>query len=221
MKVLIIEDEEPLRKVVRKYLEKKSFAVDEAEDGKQALSMIHINSYDCILLDLNLPEIDGISLSKRLKDEGYDIPTIMVTARSQIYDKLEGFDVGADDYITKPFNLSELTARIRAVVKRSSNNKESILKLDNYEVYPERNCVINMKNGEEITVSNKESAILEYLIRNKGRIVSSEELMEHVWDGDLDSFSQTVKTHIKTLRQKIDKEKKLILTIRGKGYLIK
>lgn len=221
MKVLIIEDEEPLRKVVRKYLEKKSFAVDEAEDGKQALSMIHINSYDCILLDLNLPEIDGISLSKRLKDEGYDIPTIMVTARSQIYDKLEGFDVGADDYITKPFNLSELTARIRAVVKRSSNNKESILKLDNYEVYPERNCVINMKNGEEITLSNKESAILEYLIRNKGRIVSSEELMEHVWDGDLDSFSQTVKTHIKTLRQKIDKEKKLILTIRGKGYLIK
>ena len=121
MKVLIIEDEEPLRKVVRKYLEKKSFAVDEAEDGKQALSMIHINSYDCILLDLNLPEIDGISLSKRLKDEGYDIPTIMVTARSQIYDKLEGFDVGADDYITKPFNLSELTARIRAVVKRRRN----------------------------------------------------------------------------------------------------
>mgnify|MGYP005811070349 CR=1 FL=1 len=221
MKVLIIEDEEPLRRTVKKYLEKKSFAVDEAEDGKQALSMIHINSYDCILLDLNLPEIDGISLSKRLKDEGYDIPTIIVTARSQIYDKLEGFDVGADDYITKPFNLSELTARIRAVVKRSSNNKESILKLDNYEVYPERNCVINMKNGEEIILSNKESTLLEYIIRNKGRIVSSEELMEHVWDGDLDSFSQTVKTHIKTLRQKIDKKKKLILTVRGKGYMIK
>jgi len=148
-------------------------------------------------------------------------PIIMITARVEEFDKLKGLETGADDYITKPFNLSELTARIRAVVKRSSNNKESILKLDNYEVYPERNCVINMKNGEEITVSNKESAILEYLIRNKGRIVSSEELMEHVWDGDLDSFSQTVKTHIKTLRQKIDKEKKLILTIRGKGYLIK
>ena len=199
----------------------KSFAVEEAEDGKQALSMIHINTYDCLLLDLNLPEIDGITLSKRLKNEGYDIPTIMVTARSQIYDKLEGFDVGADDYITKPFNLSELVARIRAVVKRSSNNKESILKLNSYEIYPERNCILNMESGEEITLSNKEIAILEYLIRNKGRIVSSEELMEHVWDGDLDTFSQTVKTHIKTLRQKIDKRKELIFTVRGKGYQIK
>lgn len=221
MKILIVEDEEPLRKVVRKYLEKKSFAVDEAEDGNEALSMIHINSYDCLLLDLNLPGIDGITLSKRLKEEGYDIPTIMVTARSQVYNKLEGFDVGADDYITKPFNLSELIARIRAVVKRSSCNKESILKLNEYEIYPERNCVLNMTTGEEITFSNKEIAILEYLVRNRGRIVSAEELMEHVWNDDLDSFSQTVKTHIKTLRQKIDQRKKLIITVRGKGYQIR
>lgn len=221
MKILIIEDEESLRKVMRKYLEKKSFAVDEAQDGKEAISMIHINSYDCLLLDLNLPEIDGITLSKRIKDEGYDIPTIMVTARSQIYNKLEGFEVGADDYITKPFNLSELLARIRAVVKRSSNNKESILKLAKYEIYPERNSVLDMDTGKEILLSNKEMGILEYLLRNRERIVSTEELMEHVWDGDLDSFSQTVKTHIKTLRQKIDRKKKYIFTVRGKGYQIR
>jgi len=221
MKIIIVEDEEPLRKVVKRYLEKKLFAVDEAEDGKTALSMIHVNNYDCILLDLNLPEIDGVTLSKKLKKEGYDIPTIMVTARSQIYDKLEGFDVGADDYITKPFNLSELTARIRAVVKRSSDNKESILKLGNYEIYPERNYVTDSISEKQITLSNKEMAVLEYLVRYKGRIISAEELMEHIWDGDLDSFSQTVKTHIKTLRQKIDKDKKLITTVRGKGYQIK
>ena len=221
MKILMIEDEEALRKIVKRYLEKRNLIVDEAQDGKEAISKIHINTYDCLLLDLNLPQIDGITLSKKLKDEGYDIPTIMVTARSQIYNKIEGFEVGADDYITKPFDLSELLARIRAVVKRSSNNKELILKLENYEIYTERNSVINMKTGEEIILSNKEIGILEYLLRNKGRIVSVEELMEHVWGGDLDSFSQTVKTHIKTLRQKIDKKKNLILTIRGKGYQIK
>ena len=221
MKILIIEDEESLRKIIKRYLEKRNFIVDEAQDGKEALSKIHIDTYECLLLDLNLPEIDGITLSKRLKDEGYDIPTIMVTAKSQIYNKIEGFEAGADDYITKPFELSELLARVRAVVKRSSNNKEQILKLGNYEVYPERNSVLNMKSGEDIILSNKEIGILEYLLRNKGRIVSVEELMEHVWNGDLDSFSQTVKTHIKTLRQKIDNKKKLILTIRGKGYQIK
>ena len=221
MKILIIEDEESLRKIIKRYLEKRNFIVDEAQDGKEALSKIHIDTYECLLLDLNLPEIDGITLSKRLKDEGYDIPTIMVTAKSQIYNKIEGFEAGADDYITKPFELSELLARVRAVVKRSSNNKEQILKLGNYEVYPERNSVLNMKSGEDIILSNKEIGILEYLLRNKGRIVPVEELMEHVWDGDLDSFSQTVKTHIKTLRQKIDNKKKLILTIRGKGYQIK
>jgi len=221
MKILMIEDEESIRKIVKKYLEKRNLIVDEAQDGKEAISKIHINTYDCLLLDLNLPEIDGITLSKRLKEEGYDIPTVMVTARSQVYDKIKGFDVGADDYITKPFDLSELLARIRAVIKRSSNNKEQILKLENYEIYPERNSVLNMRTGQEITLCNKEMGILEYLLRNKGRIVSAEELMEHVWNEDLDSFSQTVKTHIKTLRQKIDKKKGLIFTIRGKGYQIK
>ncbi len=221
MKILYIEDEESLRKVVKRYLEKRNFIVDLAEDGKEALSKIRINSYDCLLLDLNLPEIDGISLSKKLKEEGSDIPTIMVTARSQVYNKIEGFGVGADDYITKPFDLSELLARVRAVVKRSSNNKEQILKFGNYEIYPERNIIFDVNTKEEIMLSNKETGVLEYLLRNKGRIVSAEELMEHVWYEELDSFSQTVKTHIKTLRQKIDKNKDLIHTVRGKGYQIK
>jgi len=218
MKILMVEDEDSLRRPVKRYLQRKNFIVDEARDGKEAIELVHINEYDCILLDLNLPEIDGLSVSKQLRKDGYNIPTIMVTARSQVYDKLEGFDNGADDYITKPFNLSELVARIRAVIKRSSLNKETKLEFGEYIVYPEKNIVKDKDN--DIILSNKEMGILEYLLRNKGRIISAEELIEHVWYEDLDEFSQTVKTHIKTLRKKIDPKKKLITTIRGKGYLI-
>jgi DNA-binding response OmpR family regulator len=218
MKILMVEDEDSLRRPVKRYLQRKNFIVDEARDGKEAIEMVHINDYDCILLDLNLPEIDGLSVSKQLRKDGYNIPTIMVTARSQVYDKLEGFDNGADDYITKPFNLSELVARIRAVIKRSSLNKETKLEFGTYLVYPEKNIVKDKE--KDIFLSNKEMGILEYLLRNKGKIISAEELIEHVWYEDLDEFSQTVKTHIKTLRKKIDPKKKLITTIRGKGYLI-
>ncbi len=217
----MIEDEESLRKPVKRYLEKNNFIVDEAEDGKKALSMIHQNEYDCLLLDLNLPEIDGITLNKGLREEGIDIPTIIVTARSQIYNKIEGFDSGADDYITKPFDLSELVARIKALIKRSSLNKEEILTFGKYEVQVDCNCVMDKITGQEITLSNKEMGILEYLLRNRGRIISTEELMEHVWSEELDSFSQTVKTHIKTLRQKVDSDKQNIHTVRGKGYQIR
>jgi DNA-binding response OmpR family regulator len=218
MKILMVEDEDSLRRPVKRYLQRKNFIVDEARDGKEAIELVHINEYDCILLDLNLPEIDGLSVSKQLRKDGYNIPTIMVTARSQVYDKLEGFDNGADDYITKPFNLSELVARIRAVIKRSSLNKETKLEFGTYLVYPEKNIVKDKE--KDIFLSNKEMGILEYLLRNKGKIISAEELIEHVWYEDLDEFSQTVKTHIKTLRKKIDPKKKLITTIRGKGYLI-
>jgi DNA-binding response OmpR family regulator len=143
----------------------------------------------------------------------------MVTARSQIYDKLEGFDSGADDYITKPFDMKELVARINSLIKRSNINQEHFLKIEDMKIYPEKNLV---KDGEkEIELSNKEMGILQYLVRNRGRIISSEELLEHVWDSNIDMFTETVKTHIKTLRKKIDPEKKIIQTVRGKGYVIR
>lgn len=220
MKILFVEDEEGIRKPVKKYLERHNYIVEEAEDGKEAISIANVNEYDCILLDLNLPEIDGMEVSRRLKGYGIATPIIMVTARSQMYDKLEGFENGADDYITKPFNLSELLARLKAVIKRSSVNKENILQFAGYDVYVDCNSVMK-DGGKEIRLSNKEMGILEYLLRNKGRIVSAEELIEHVWSEELDSFSQTVKTHMKTLRKKVDPQKKYILTFRGKGYLIK
>ncbi|KKR06011.1 MAG: hypothetical protein UT34_C0001G0051 [candidate division WS6 bacterium GW2011_GWF2_39_15] len=220
MKVLIIEDEDALRKPIRLFLENKRFEVDEAEDGKIGLEMARISNYDCIILDLNLPEIDGVEVCKRLRDEKNTTPIIMATARSQIYNKLEGFETGADDYMTKPFNLEELVARIKAVIKRNSLNKSEALIFGQYTIHPESNLVIS-SNSREIMLSNKEMGILEYLLRNKGRIVSSEELLEHVWSTEVDTFTQTVKTHIKTLRKKVDTQKELILSVKGKGYIIR
>lgn len=218
MKLLIVEDDDNLRKLIRQYFEERNFLIDIAQDGMNALKLIFVNKYDCILLDLNLPEIDGIEVAKKIRAEKIDTPIVMLTARSQIYNKLEGFDTGADDYITKPFDMKELLARVKAVIRRSSNNKDFILEFDNMLVYPEKNKMIN-KNGSEIILSNKEMGILEYILRNKARIVSVEELLEHAWDRETDLFSDTVKTHIKTLRKKIDPNKKHIKTVRGKGYI--
>lgn len=219
MKLLLVEDEESLRKPVKYFLERNNFTVDEAEDGQKALDLVEMNEYDCILLDLNLPEVDGIEVAKQIRENKNLVPIIMVTARSQVYDKLKGFTQGADDYITKPFDLKELVARINAVIKRSSTNKEENLTFGDNTVFPERNLVID-KKGKEIMLSNKEMGVLQYLLRSKGEIISSEVLLEHVWDREIDMFSETVKTHMKTLRKKIDPTKKYIKTVRGKGYLI-
>jgi DNA-binding response OmpR family regulator len=219
MKLLLVEDEESLRRPVKYFLERNNFTVDEAGDGKEALEMVDTNEYDCILLDLNLPEVDGIEVAKKIRENENLVPIIMVTARSQVYDKLKGFTQGADDYITKPFDLKELVARINAVIKRSSLNKEENLTFGDYTVFPERNLVVD-KKGKEIVLSNKEMGVLQYLLRSKGEIISSEVLLEHVWDREIDMFSETVKTHMKTLRKKVDPTKKYIKTVRGKGYLI-
>jgi DNA-binding response OmpR family regulator len=219
MRILIVEDEPTLRKLEKSFLEKKGFVVDDVETGKDAISKVGVSGYDCILLDLNIPQKDGIAVTKELRQKGNNTPIIMVTARSQIYDKLEGFDSGADDYITKPFDMKELVARINAVIKRSSINQEEILKIKNMEIHPERNIV--KSDRKDIELSNKEMGVLEYLLRNKGKIISSEDLLEHVWDSNVDMFTDTVKTHIKTLRKKIDPRKKIITTVRGKGYVIR
>lgn len=220
MKLLIVEDEEYIVLPLKKFLEKKGFAVDYALDGKAGLDKARINEYDCILLDLNLPEIDGIEIAKQLRENKNTTPIIMVTARSQMYDKLEGFETGTDDYVTKPFNLKELLARINAVIKRNSLNKSNELEINGLKLFPDQNTVVDKKTNEVIELSNKETSIFEYLIRNKGKIVSTEELLEHVWDSEIDTFTDTVKTHIKTLRKKIDPQKKFLKTIRGKGYKI-
>jgi DNA-binding response OmpR family regulator len=223
MKILIIEDEKDIAEPLERSLVNSGFSVDIALDGEKGQNLAMRNNYDCILLDLNLPKIDGIELTKSIRDNQNTVPIIMLTARSQIYNKLEGFDSGADDYVTKPFELKELIARIKAIIKRNSINKLETLYLGTYELIPDQNKVTFRKSNKvtnEIVLSNKETALLEYLIRNKGKIISAEELLEHVWDTEIDMFTETVKTHIKTLRKKLDPDKKLIKTVRGKGYLI-
>jgi two-component system, OmpR family, response regulator len=223
MRLLLIEDEENIAKPLKKNLENRGFAVDHAADGKEGFELADLNQYDCILLDLNLPGMDGVELSRKLRQKKNTTPIIMVTARSQILQKLEGFDHGADDYVTKPFNIQELTARIHAVIKRNSVNKSDILKAGELELHPDSNTVsiARGKTRIEVELTTKETGVLEYLIRNQGKIISAEQLLEHVWDRETDIFSDTVKTHIKTLRKKIDPEKKIITTVRGKGYRIK
>jgi len=216
MHILIIEDEADIADTIKIYLEKHGYAVDVKYDGNAGFSSLKLNQYDCCLLDLNLPGRDGMDIIHNIREAGNIIPIIMLTARSQIYDKLDGFKHGADDYITKPFHLAEVMARIEAVIRRFSENKNHSLYLDEYEILPQQNKVL--KGDKEIELSTKEMRLLEYLIRNKNRIVSAEELLEHVWDNSVDIFSDTVKTHIKTLRKKLDQNKKLIKTIKGKGY---
>lgn len=218
MKILLVEDEEDLALPLKKFFEINNFVVEIVSDGKKALTELSINKYSCVILDLNIPEIDGIKVSQTLRKKNNDVPIIMLTARSQIYNKLEGFEAGADDYVTKPFEFKELLMRVNAVIKRSSNNKSHELVINGYKFNTNKNT---LTNGEEVvTLSNKESLILNYLLRNSGRVVSAEELLENVWHNDVDLFTSTIKTHIKTLRKKIDPQKKLIQTIRGKGYLI-
>jgi DNA-binding response OmpR family regulator len=219
MKILVIEDQNELRKLVRNFLEDYGYVVDEAEDGKEGYHKINMNSYDCLILDLNLPKLDGIEIARKVRKGASGIPIIMLTARSEIYDKIEGFDNGADDYITKPFDMKELLARVEAVLRRSQKNQELVMKFKEYEVFPKENLL--RKDKEEIQLTNKEMGVLEYLLHNKGEIVSAEELLEHVWDSEVDMFSDTVKTHIKTLRKKLDPKKKYLQTIRGKGYMYK
>jgi two-component system OmpR family response regulator len=216
MHILIIEDEIDIADTLKIYLEKQGYAVDVKYDGNSGFLALKLNQYDCCILDLNLPGKDGMQIIDEIRDLEIITPIIMLTARSQIYDKLDGFKHGADDYITKPFHLAEVVARIEAIIRRYSDNKNHSLYLEKYKILPQQNRV--MKDDYVIELSTKEMRLLEYLVRNENRIVSAEELLEHVWDDSVDIFSDTVKTHIKTLRKKIDPNKELIKTIKGKGY---
>jgi DNA-binding response OmpR family regulator len=216
MHILIVEDESEIADTLKIYLEKQGYAVDIRYDGAAGFSALKLNQYDCCILDLNLPGKDGMEIIQDIRELGNLTPIIMLTARSQIYDKLDGFKYGADDYITKPFHLAEVVARIEAVIRRFSDNKHLQLTLAQYEIIPHQNRVIG--DNKIIELSTKEMRLLEYLVRNQNRIISAEELLEHVWDDSVDIFSDTVKTHIKTLRRKIDPNKILIKTVKGKGY---
>lgn len=218
MRLLIVEDEEQISRPLAKALEKKGFAVDVADDGRKGYEFAAVNEYDCIVLDLNLPEMDGIEVAKRLRKDKVTTSILMLTARSNQHQIWEGFESGSDDYLVKPFDFKELVYRIRAIIKRSSKNKQEILMASGIQLDPL--TMIVKKDNNFVKLNNKEFGMLEYLMRNSGRIISTEELLEHVWDVEIDTFTQTVRTNMKTLRKKVDPEKKIIRTYRGKGYAI-
>jgi len=218
MRLLIIEDENQISEPLKIALEKRGFAVDLAFDGKEGLDKATMNKYDTVVLDLNLPIMDGIEVAKRLRENKNNVPILMLTARNFHKNLLEGFEAGTDDYLTKPFDFKELLYRIQVLVKRANPITDEELSCYNIRLAPKAFKLT--KDNKPIQLNVKEFGIMEYLMRNKGNVVSQEELLEHVWNEEIDEFSQTVRTNIKTLRKKIDPNKEIIKTIKGKGYII-
>lgn len=220
MRLLLIEDEEKLASSLKKALEAESYAVDVAHDGEKGYELAFGEEYDCIILDLKLPHMDGITIAKNLRIEGVKTPIIMLTARDTKQDKILGLDSGADDYIVKPFDFEELLARLRSIFRREKGEKQLLYSIDTLTLDPSSRVV--SRSGKTIELSAKEYALLEYLMRNKGSIVSRQQIADHVWDIDLDPFSNVIDVYIGYLRSKIDRaspnDTPLIKTIKGLGY---
>jgi DNA-binding response OmpR family regulator len=221
MRILLVEDEKPLSNAIKEGLEESGFVVDTAYDGESALSKIEIEeSYDLIILDIMIPKLDGVSLLKKIRELGYKMPVLMLTAKSEVDTKVKTFGIGADDYLTKPFDFRELLARVHALLRRTKDIKTGIISIDDLEIDTEKMEV--KRGGKVIELTKKEYQILLYLAMNKGRVVEKSELENHLWDENSTPWSDTLRTHIKNIRRKVDSgyEKKLIKTIPGVGYEI-
>ncbi len=221
MRILIVEDDKKIASFIKKGLTEEQYAVDVCYDGEEGLYWAEQSDYDVIILDIMLPKKNGMKVCKELRENGINSPIIMLTAKDAIKDKIKGLDEGADDYLTKPFAFEELLARIKALLRRNQQYKTEILKVADLEFDTLNHKV--RRAGKEIILSGKEYALLEYLMRNKGKSVKETMIIEHVWDRNFDSFSNVVNVYIHHLREKIDRgfSKKLIHTIRGVGYFIK
>jgi len=220
MRILIVEDEKELTDSLAQGIRQQGYAVDIAYDGEEALTQAEVNIYDLIILDLNLPKVDGMEVCRRIRSSGALTSILMLTARSSLGDRVKGLDQGADDYLVKPFHFSELLARVRALLRREGKAGHPILRIGELVLDP--NCLKAYYLGIELKLTVKEFSILEYLMRNAGRIVSQEELLEHVWDEQANLFTQTIKVHIKNIRKKLDAAGggNLLSTVKGRGYML-
>ena len=222
MRILIIEDEHRIANSIKKGLEQEDYAVDIAYDGNDGFDLAATEEYDVIILDLMLPGMDGTDICQNLRKNKVHTPILILTAKGQIQDKIKGLDNGADDYLTKPFSFEELLARIRALTRRPKTTLGEVLTVSDLIFNPKTFEV--KRFGKLIKLSNKEFSLLEYLMRNKARILTKDQIIGHVWDYDADILPNTVEVYIRNLRNKIDlpfkKKKPLIITIRGFGYKI-
>lgn len=223
MRILVVEDEKRLREIIVKVLKKENYGVDSCVDGEEALDYIKSAEYDAIILDIMLPKIDGFKVLEMIRKKKIKTPVMFLTAKDEIKDRVKGLDYGADDYLVKPFAFEELLARIRVMLRKNNQND------DKSNIFEIANLVVNCNNhkvfrdNEEIVLSAKEFAILEYMIRNKEKVISKEKIEEHVWNFDYEGGSNIIEVYIRFLRKKIDDNysPKLIHTIRRVGYILK
>jgi DNA-binding response OmpR family regulator len=220
MKILIIEDDKTLAKNLKNVLIKDGFAVNTANSKEDGVAQLEINEYDCIILDINLPDGNGFEILESLRSIENQTPIIIATARGEVQDRIKGLNLGADDYIPKPINSNELIARIRAVIRRNSQSSLPIIKVGNLIIQPAKHLATI--HDEKIDFTAKEFSVLEYLAQHSNQVVTRTMLMEHIWGSDFDTFSNVIDVYIRNIRRKFEKhgEFNLIRTIRGKGYIL-
>jgi two-component system copper resistance phosphate regulon response regulator CusR len=220
MRVLIIEDDGPLREALQQGLEEAGFAVDASADGEEGLWYARSNEYDVIVLDLMLPHIDGLTILGRLRRKGSAVPILILTARDTVADRVKGLDLGADDYLVKPFAFAELLARVRAMVRRGYNNKDPVIRVADLEIDTAGRTV--RRGGRSVQLTAREYALLEFLAARAGQVVSRTAVWEHLYDFHSDPESNVVDVYVGHLRKKIEQpgRPKLIHTRRGQGYVL-
>jgi DNA-binding response OmpR family regulator len=223
MKILIVDDDFVLLQQLQSALKGENYMAAAARNGSEALAMLHESSFDLVILDIMMPELDGLSFLREIRAEKWEIPVLLLSAKGDIEDKIHGLDLGADDYLSKPFSVNELFARIRALLRRKSRPGDSILRIGNLtlDTVSRQVCV----DGFEVDLTPKEFAILEFLAYNRNRVVSKLSLTEHVWHDNFDPFamSNVIDVHIKNLRRKIGDGGRggMLRTVRGVGYLLR
>lgn len=221
MKILVVEDEKDLNRVITKHLKKNNYSVDSCFDGEEALDYISYGEYDLIITDIMMPKIDGYGFIKQLRNDKNSTPVIMLTAKDSLDDKILGLDSGADDYIVKPFEFDELLARMRVLMRRNYGFATNIIQVDDVVLDISKKLVT--RSGESIVLTGKEYEVLEYLFKNKMGIISREQILNHVWDYDYEGASNIIDVIIKNIRKKLDvgSKKPIIHTKRGLGYFVK
>ncbi len=222
MRILLVDDEPELLEQVGRMLRKQNYTVDTAMDGETALEQLFAEPYDLVLLDIMLPEQDGFAVLRQLREEKITTPVLMLTARGEVDDRVKGLDLGADDYLAKPFSMAEMLARIRALLRRGGAHGSSILQLKDLRLNTATREV--SRNDQAVSLTPKEFSLLEFLLYNKNRAVSRFSMAEHVWGDDFDPFtmSNNIDVHIKNIRRKLnDLDGRLIGTVRGIGYMIR
>lgn len=222
MQILIVEDEEKIANFLRRGLMEESYVIDIARSGEEALYKFDINTYDCIILDLMIPKGNGMHVCRTIRQKNINIPLLILTARDAVEDKIAGLDAGADDYLTKPFSFTELSARIRALIRRGKKADPVLLTIDNLILNPATRTA--QRSNKTIILTTREYALLEYFMRHPNQVITKTELLEHVWDYNYNGLSNIVETYVKYLRKKLQKDaqdRELIHTMRGSGYILK